>query len=761
VKKLASIFAIAVIVPSLVLAWLALSALRDQEIVVQSQRAILHQTATDALASDLNTFMNDVRLYFQGVVGDLVDEKGAEKLSVTFDSELKSRWGQALVGCVVTDQGTILSPAADTTDPDAQEFLRYNRLFLSNKTRAEVYSTTSPVGNYIKTEEVAKPEPASENSVVSSLKIKKSRGAARVAPTPLVNSETLAGAVVEKSKGKDELKKVEPSAMAKAPLALAAEPKAIFKESAEKMNVAVANSKLRSQSASRRDFSSVNEYQSQQQQLRYQKDAQVETLDLKQEEMADVVADQVNSMPKPTAGARAMADSEPSMVGRGVVSPQKPRTVSPWVQIGNGEIAKNQQVMNNTVTNVLGNGINATPWSSLDVDNAGLNEIIGDQPEGAIARFLNNGLQVLLWVRHPDAPGKIFWAELDLQEIRERLSEIVAGAAFFQENNEDICLALLDSEVDVVAQTVGGFKTDWRRPFVASEVGEILPHWEVGAYWLDPDAMTKSAQAARITLWLLVPILLAAIGFGSFLIFRDVNREMFLARQKTDFVSNVSHELKTPLTSIRMFSDLLSVAKSIETEKRTEYSGIISREAARLTRLINNLLDFSRMDRGDRKYNFEKLDAVALAKETLENYRMHLEADGCELEFRNENGDSAWINGDRDALSQVLVNLLSNADKYACGGKEIILEIATPDSNSIAICVMDRGPGIRRKDAAKIFKKFFRADDSLATGIQGSGLGLTLARQITQGHGGDLNFRSRDGGGCCFTLTLPISTDPV
>ncbi len=205
-KKLASIFAIAVIVPSLVLAWLALSALRDQEIVVQSQRAILHQTATDALASDLNTFMNDVRLYFQGVVGDLVEEKGVEKLSTTFDAELKSRWGQALVGCVVTDQGAILSPAADTTDPDAQEFLRYNRLFLSNKTRAEVYSTTSPVGNYIKTEEVAKTEPAPENSVVSSLKIKKLRGAARVAPASSANSEVLAGAAAEKTEGERRIK---------------------------------------------------------------------------------------------------------------------------------------------------------------------------------------------------------------------------------------------------------------------------------------------------------------------------------------------------------------------------------------------------------------------------------------------------------------------------------------------------------------------------------------------------------------------------
>ncbi len=758
-KKLASIFAIAVIVPSLVLAWLALSALRDQEIVVQSQRAILHQTATDALASDLNTFMNDVRLYFQGVVGDLVDEKGAENLSTTFDAELKSRWGQALVGCVVTEQGAILSPSADTTDPESQEFLRYNRLFLSNQTRAEVYATTSPVGYFIKTEEVDREKAETENRMVSSFKFKKSdRGApapksASSEPEALAKTAAPAASAMRPD---DEIKKSK--AKKGAPLALPMEPGAIPQEASEKVNVAVANSKLMSQSVARRDFSSVNDYETQKQQLRYQKNAQKEAPEI-QEKLADVVAIQSNSPPQQDAPAGGNLSSDGLMPQRGIVSPQKPRTVSPWVQIGNGEIGQREQAMNKTVTNVLGNGVNATSWSSLDVDNAGLNEIIGDQPEGAIARFLNNGLQVLLWVRHPDAPGKIFWAELDLKEIRERLSEIVAGAAFFQENNEEVCLALLDSEVDVVGQTVAGFATDWRRPFVASEVGEILPHWEVGAYWVDPDSLTKSAQTARFTLWLLVPILLAAIVLGSILIFRDVNREMFLARQKTDFVSNVSHELKTPLTSIRMFSDMLSASKAIETEKRTEYSGIISREAARLTRLINNILDFSGMDRGDRNYQFEKLDAVALAKETVENYRMHLEADGCELKFQNENGESAWINGDRDALSQVLVNLLSNADKYACGGKEIILKITTPDPKSVAICVMDRGPGIRRKDASKIFEKFYRADDSLSTGIQGSGLGLTLAKQIAQGHSGDLNFRSRDGGGCCFTLTLPISKD--
>ena len=193
--------------------------------------------------------------------------------------------------------------------------------------------------------------------------------------------------------------------------------------------------------------------------------------------------------------------------------------------------------------------------------------------------------------------------------------------------------------------------------------------------------------------------------------------------------------------------------------KRTEYSGIISREAGRLTRLINNLLDFSRMERGEKKYDFEDLNAVSLAQETVENYRHQIESDGFGLNFHNLNGDGIPINGDRDSLSQVLLNLLSNAEKYGGDTQAIDVEVGMEyqgGKDLAEIRVLDRGPGVSRKHCAKIFDKFFRADDSLSSGIEGSGLGLTLARQIAREHGGDVVYRPRDGGGSCFALTLPV-----
>ena len=156
---------------------------------------------------------------------------------------------------------------------------------------------------------------------------------------------------------------------------------------------------------------------------------------------------------------------------------------------------------------------------------------------------------------------------------------------------------------------------------------------------------------------------------GGGLIVADLNRQLALARQKTDFVSNVSHELKTPLTSIRMFAELLAEGRVTDPGKSRSYLNIISGEASRLTRLINNVLDFSRLERGEKKYDFHSCDLAGLARETVQTYRAHLEANGFEIHAELPIG-AASIRGDRDALAQVIVNLLSNAEKYSNGHKE-------------------------------------------------------------------------------------------
>ena len=258
-----------------------------------------------------------------------------------------------------------------------------------------------------------------------------------------------------------------------------------------------------------------------------------------------------------------------------------------------------------------------------------------------------------------------------MPRLKENLGTIVKGLDPALTN--DIAVALLDDTATPVTISREGFHANWKCPFVATELAESLPHWEMAAYLLDPAKLAHSAHTLALTLGLLILVLLLAIVVGGWLIVTDLNRQLTLARQKTDFVSNVSHELKTPLTSIRMFSELLAEGRVSEPEKRQSYLQIITAETSRLTRLINNVLDFSRMERGEKKYQMRPFDIAVLARETVETYRPHLESLGFKIEAKLPEAE-IMVNGDRDALSQVLVNLLSNAEKYSNSAKSIIVE---------------------------------------------------------------------------------------
>jgi signal transduction histidine kinase len=394
-------------------------------------------------------------------------------------------------------------------------------------------------------------------------------------------------------------------------------------------------------------------------------------------------------------------------------------------------------------------------YSKAAPAEAEFRQLVGDSSEGAVARFLDNKLEVLVWYRPGSAPGLIFGAKLSMANLREVLRPVVQQ--FEPALRDNIAVALLDDNAKPIAISRPGFQADWKHPFVASELGEALPHWEMAVYLLNPGKVAESAHALRFMLGSLIGLLVLAIGIGGWLIVADLNRQLALARQKTDFVSNVSHELKTPLTSIRMFAELLAEGRVTEPGKSRSYLNIISAEASRLTRLINNVLDFSRLERGEKKYNFQPCDLAALLRETVQTYRPHLEANGFVLRA-NLPEQPAAIRGDCDALAQVVVNLLSNAEKYSNGRKEIDLEIQARREPlpHVDVRVLDRGPGVPAECGEKIFEQFYRAHDSLSSGIQGSGLGLTLARQIARAHGGDVLYGPREGCGSCFTLRLPL-----
>ncbi|HWN93786.1 MAG TPA: HAMP domain-containing sensor histidine kinase [Methylomirabilota bacterium] len=389
--------------------------------------------------------------------------------------------------------------------------------------------------------------------------------------------------------------------------------------------------------------------------------------------------------------------------------------------------------------------------SGVVPEEAEFRELVGNSYEGIIARFLQNRLKILLWYRTVGEPDLIYGAQLNLTNIIAGLQPLVRPP---ESVGADAAVGLINDAGKIVAGAVAA----GRKPFVSSEIGHVLPHWKVAVYLNHPKALTRSARTVKLVLTWSVLAMIVAIGLGGALIVVDLKQQLALARQKTDFVSNVSHELKTPLTSIRMFTELLSEGKIANDNQRQQFLQIIGSETARLTRLINNVLDFARMERGEKEYKLTRCDLRQVVRETVELYRPQLEASGFSVTVTLP--DSAVeVNGDCDALAQVLVNLLSNAEKYAPSGKELSVQLSAPNAaaRSTELRVLDRGPGVARDSEEKIFEQFYRAHDALSSGIQGSGLGLTLARQIARAHGGDLRYESREGGGSCFVATVPMT----
>ena len=240
---------------------------------------------------------------------------------------------------------------------------------------------------------------------------------------------------------------------------------------------------------------------------------------------------------------------------------------------------------------------------------------------------------------------------------------------------------------------------------------------------------------------------------GAWLIYRTIRREMQLIQLKSDFVSNVSHELRTPLSLIRMFAETLEM-KRIKTEtKKQEYYRTIIQESERLTRLVNNLLNFSRMEAGKRNYQLRDIDLNSVVSKVIEFYRFQLRLQGFALVI-----DLAkklpLVLGDEEAIAEALHNIIDNAMKYS--DKEKYMRVATGDEAMVVFVeIQDHGIGIAPEHHAKIFEKFYRVSTGLVHTTKGSGLGLALVDHIVKAHGGTVEVRSAPGKGSTFRLLLP------
>jgi signal transduction histidine kinase len=261
------------------------------------------------------------------------------------------------------------------------------------------------------------------------------------------------------------------------------------------------------------------------------------------------------------------------------------------------------------------------------------------------------------------------------------------------------------------------------------------------------------AQHFMHTSFLILGALSFLLAGGIFLTYRNVSKEMALARLKSDFVSNVSHELRTPLALIRLYAETLELGRLTSADKHHEYYCIIRKESERLTALINNILDFSRIEAGRKEYEFRETDMRDLVRNTLESYRYQIEQHG--FIFEENVSEVPPLKVDREAMARSLVNLVNNALKYSQDRKYIGVNLYR-ENGSVKLEVIDHGIGIPAGEQSKIFEKFYRVGDPLVHNTKGSGLGLSLVQHIARAHGGDVAVDSTPGAGSKFTITLPV-----
>ncbi len=285
---------------------------------------------------------------------------------------------------------------------------------------------------------------------------------------------------------------------------------------------------------------------------------------------------------------------------------------------------------------------------------------------------------------------------------------------------------------------------------------EGLPGWRLVVYQ-PPGSSPRQAVRRQVAVFTgAFGVLLAIIMTGIVVTWRLMRRETEMARLKSDFVANVSHDLKTPLSVIRMFGETLDMGRVPDDARRREYYRVITRESERLSRLIDNVLDFSRIESGRRTYERVPTAVEPLIRETLEAFEYPLAQQGFKVETRIA-PDLPEVPMDADAVSQALANLIDNAIKYSGETRAITVE-AGAAGGRLAISVADEGIGIPAGEQAKIFEKFYRVGRSETQGRRGSGVGLALVRHVAGAHGGDVTVESRPGEGSRFTLWLPLAS---
>jgi signal transduction histidine kinase len=308
--------------------------------------------------------------------------------------------------------------------------------------------------------------------------------------------------------------------------------------------------------------------------------------------------------------------------------------------------------------------------------------------------------------------------------------------------------------VDDTGRFVAGLEDVKTRPFLDAVLADNFANWKLQLYFRDGGVFDRAAsrQIALYT-WSGVLVIVLILSAGALAI-RAVGKQIKLNKLKNDFIATVSHELKTPLASMRVLVDTLLEGNYEDQKQATEYLQLTSKENERLSRLIDNFLTFSRMERGKQKFEFSPVNPAIIAQDAADAAGAKFDNQICKFDVNIED-NLPDVSADKDALVTVLVNLLDNAYKYTGDDKKISLRVFAQD-NMVCFQVTDNGIGLSKRAVKKIFGRFYQVDRTLSRQAGGTGLGLSIVKFIVDAHKGKIEVESKPGKGSEFIVKFTV-----
>jgi signal transduction histidine kinase len=280
-----------------------------------------------------------------------------------------------------------------------------------------------------------------------------------------------------------------------------------------------------------------------------------------------------------------------------------------------------------------------------------------------------------------------------------------------------------------------------------------FPPWRLELTYVGPKGLGEISIFSNFYFWTIITLIIILV-FGTALIARIVAREMEILKIKSDFISSVSHEFKTPLTSMKALTERIEKGKVTQPAKMKQYISIISHDIDRLIRLVGNILNFSNIEEGKKVYKKEETDITIWLKEIINNYKKESIESGISISADIED-DLPALYIDKDAMTQAIFNLLDNAVKFSRGEKMVRVTVEK-NENLIIIKIKDKGIGIENDEKDKIFEKFYRGKSAVKYYIKGTGLGLSLVKYTVEAHNGHIDVGSESGWSTVFSITLPV-----